>query len=73
MANSVFANGVVVLRTMTEGLSPAVENKHIIFMNKFKNQKRLFPSFDIIYEDKRLLEAICNELECLLPTIIFTT
>lgn len=39
LANSVFANGVAVLRTMTEGLSPAVENKHIIFMKKIQESK----------------------------------
>lgn len=43
LANSVFANGVAVLHTMTEGLSPAVENKHIIFMKKIQESKETVP------------------------------
>lgn len=43
LANSVFANGVAVLRTMTEDLSPAVENKHIIFMKKMQESKETVP------------------------------
>lgn len=43
LANSVFANGVVVLRTITEGLSPTVENKHIIFMKKMQESKETVP------------------------------
>lgn len=36
LANSLFVNGEVVLPTVTEGLSPAVENKHIILRGKMQ-------------------------------------
>lgn len=36
LANSLFANGEMVLRTLTEDLSPPVENEHIILRKNSK-------------------------------------